>query len=1040
MASGAFLTLDNGTTISGGTMTIAGTLEIDSGNNEISNVIVTDVGNTSQLIVSGGVLTLEGDSFSGGEIEITVDSGAELVLDNTHIKDAILDTQPGSTLIIPTNSSIETINSTLSGNNVVDAGASLTLIDETVTGTIDDLGTLVVGTGTTTFDGVSVDDDNATVGPPGSSGIDVDFGGTLTLENNAQIYGGGIGTLTIESGGQLSITSTGATLDGVIVTDSNASDGIDVVATLTLNDGTIVSGGTLTVENAGELFITAGSGGGTEGVPDDSSDPAGLVENPGRGATLDAVTVTDSNLIEVSGGVLTLDDNTQINGGGSGLLTIESDGQLVITGPTGATLNDVTVDDDATGSGSSAGIYVASGILTLDGGTQIQGDGSGTLTISSTGELKITGTGAVLDGVIVTDSGTLEVAGTLELTGSGELRLVGGTVTGVLGTEILDNDGNNITGYGTIEALVLQNGGIIDANVSTKTLTLNTGNTISNESGGTLEATAGGTLEIDDALTNAGQLIAATSSIVDFKGGSIANSNTTDGIEVDGTFKVDPTGGTLELTGSGELRLVGGTVTGVLGTEILDNDGNNITGYGTIEALVLQNGGIIDANVSTKTLTLNTGNTISNESGGTLEATAGGTLEIDDALTNAGQLIAATSSIVDFKGGSIANSNTTDGIEVDGTFKVDPTGGTLELTGSGELRLVGGTVTGVLGTEILDNDGNNITGYGTIEALVLQNGGIIDANVSTKTLTLNTGNTISNESGGTLEATAGGTLEIDDALTNAGQLIAATSSIVDFKGGSIANSNTTDGIEVDGTFKVDPTGGTLELTGSGELRLVGGTVTGVLGTEILDNDGNNITGYGTIEALVLQNGGIIDANVSTKTLTLNTGNTISNESGGTLEATAGGTLEIDDALTNAGQLIAATSSIVDFKGGSIANSNTTDGIEVDGTFKVDPTGGTLTLNGGGAVTLTNGTIEGNGSAETLHNVNNTISGYGTIGGSGLALINDGTIKASSGTLEIVPDISGTGTLQIAGGATLQLDRLDPGTDYVPHWHRYPGAR
>ena len=80
----------------------------------------------------------------------------------------------------------------------------------------------------------------------------------------------------------------------------------------------------------------------------------------------------------------------------------------------------------------------------------------------------------------------------------------------------------------------------------------------------------------------------------------ISNANTTDGIEVDGTLKVDPTGGTLELTGSGELRLVGGTVTGVLGTEILDNDGNTIPGYGTIETLVLQNegGGIVGSAVS----------------------------------------------------------------------------------------------------------------------------------------------------------------------------------------------------------------------------------------------------------------------------------------------------------------------------------------------------------------------------------------------------------------------------------------------------------
>ena len=137
------------------------------------------------------------------------------------------------------------------------------MIDETVTGTIDDQGTILVETsggtvGGAIFDGVIVDDDNTGFSPPG---IDVASGATLTLKDNAQIQGGGTGTLTIESGGVLSITTaSGATLDGVLVT--NVTNGIDVAsgAVLTLNDGTVISGGTATVESTGELLITAGSG------------------------------------------------------------------------------------------------------------------------------------------------------------------------------------------------------------------------------------------------------------------------------------------------------------------------------------------------------------------------------------------------------------------------------------------------------------------------------------------------------------------------------------------------------------------------------------------------------------------------------------------------------------------------------------------------------------------------------------------------------------------------------------------------------------
>src|SRR6202043_3696155 len=150
---------------------------------------------------------------------------------------------------------------------------------------------ILAATGTTIFDGVSVDDDNTTSSPPG---IDVLSGATLTFEDSALIYGGGTGTMTIESGGQLLVaTATGATLDGVVVTDTNASGtnpGIDVAsgAVLTLNDQTqIIStdSGTLQIESGGELLIAAGSG-------QDSA--------AGRGATLDGVIVTNSGTLEVA--------------------------------------------------------------------------------------------------------------------------------------------------------------------------------------------------------------------------------------------------------------------------------------------------------------------------------------------------------------------------------------------------------------------------------------------------------------------------------------------------------------------------------------------------------------------------------------------------------------------------------------------------------------------------------------------------------------------------------------------------------------------
>ena len=157
------------------------------------------------------------------------------------------------------------------------------------------------------------------------------------------------------------VSTGGAGLDGVLVTDLNASKGIDVSgAKLTLSDGTVISGGTMTVEaTAGStVVVTAGA----------AADLA-----TASGATLTGVTVTDSNTstgggIEVSGGVLTLNGSSDIIGGGTGTLVIDSGSQLVVNGA--ATLDGLIVDDDTTSVGTP-GIDVSGATLTLKDNTQI---------------------------------------------------------------------------------------------------------------------------------------------------------------------------------------------------------------------------------------------------------------------------------------------------------------------------------------------------------------------------------------------------------------------------------------------------------------------------------------------------------------------------------------------------------------------------------------------------------------------------------------------------------------------------------------------
>src|ERR1700732_4358762 len=137
---------------------------------------------------------------------------------------------------------------------------------------------------------------------------------------------------------------------------------------------------------------------------------------------------------------------------------------------------------------------------------------------------------------------------------------------------------------------------------------------------------------------NGGQLKALGSTIDVQGGGGISNATATNGIVVDATGTLQFEVATLELTGSGGVQISGGTLTGT-GSNVLDNDGNTIAGYGLIEKLVLQNGdgvaSTIDANVSGKTLTLDTGsNTIVNESLGVVGGTGGGTLALKSNVTN----------------------------------------------------------------------------------------------------------------------------------------------------------------------------------------------------------------------------------------------------------------------------------------------------------------------------------------------------------------------------------------------------------------------
>ena len=372
--SGAILTLDDGTTITGngtGTLTINAnsTLDIEHGGND-----------------GNGGATLDGVNVTdNGAIDIgDVNSGAILTLDDgttiTGNGTGTLTVNADSTLDIEHGGNDGNGGATLDGVNVTDNGAiDIGDVNSGAILTLDD-GTTITGNGSLTV--------NA------NSTLDIEHGGNdgngrrhvgrrecdrqrrhrrrrrqfrrdPDARRRHHVTGGGTGTLTINFGNELDVEigksycNNGATLDGVIVQDNGTIDIGDVAtgAVLTLDDGTTITGGgtaALTINADNTLDVENGPNGG--------------------GATLDDVHVTDNGALDIgdvaTGAILTLQDDATITGGGTGTMTINADNTVdVETGINGgATLDGVNVTDNGA---LDIGDVNSGAILTLDDGTTI---------------------------------------------------------------------------------------------------------------------------------------------------------------------------------------------------------------------------------------------------------------------------------------------------------------------------------------------------------------------------------------------------------------------------------------------------------------------------------------------------------------------------------------------------------------------------------------------------------------------------------------------------------------------------------------------
>jgi hypothetical protein len=286
---------------------------------------------------------------------------------------------------------------------------------------------------------------------------------------------------------------------------------------------------------------------------------------------------------------------------------------------------------------------------------------------------------------------------------------------------------------------------------------------------------------------------------------------------------------------------------------------------------------------------------------------------------------------------------------------------------------------------------------------------------------------------GTIATMEGARLVFADPIdnTSTGVLAAGSGSTLFFEQGTINSGS----IQIaSANFAVL---GPVTLSGGGDVVLTGsGAIVAPDGPGTLDNVDNTISGNGTIGGanLTLLNSGLIKATGTGDVLALKTGpNTITND--GSLLALSGGHIQIVSALSNTGLVKAdGLGSEVSLRGGTNAGTaeavnngelvldNTTNSgtvvAESGGTVllvrhptntgKIDLLSGgadtsklvidgEVVLKGGGNIALSGGsTITSDGAPASLNNVDNTISGNGTIGDSHLTLVNNAVIKAAVG--------------------------------------------
>ena len=1020
----------------------AGTIAAQGGQLEILETYPDDnFVNQGLLEALGGSLEIQGTIDNvGGTITTRNDA-----LGNSGTVDLVSTTVQGGVLVGDTTDAASVFvisRSTLDGSvNAVTIAASAQIQDTqhdlTLKGSILDMGTIAV-----------------------VAAESVSFYSQAILQISDHVTLGGGGTLAL-----IDYSDKGGSYDQVVTGNSSADILDNVNVTITgvgqLGDGTLSlineAGGNI-VAGGGALIVDTGS------VVAVNDGHMGAV----AGAELDITSAINNagGTIGDGGGIVLLDNHGAISGGTlDGVIagnygTLDgSSGSVTITAR-------ATVEVISTFPNPYSKPLYLEGTITNRGVMLLSDDDSGS---------------TVRSDLIVVGTVTLNGRGLVRLTGATAKDTgAGNYITGSSKSDTLDNIDNTIAGFGNLGAgaltLINESVGTVDAVGGS--LLIGTGTAVINK--GIIRA-LGGTLELAGLIDNHEGTIEALSDgmghsgTVSLQGGTIAGGLFLSDPEDTGGFveasNYDTTldggaaaitlgpGNTLRIVPDSEVTLTGtiinlGTVTiysdtqsgvspaiivsgtarlmgggriaisstgavndyirGSSGADLLDNVDNMIIGFGHLGwnemSLTNESAGTIAAQGGQlDILETETGDNLVNQ--GLLEA-LGGYLEIQGAVNNVG--------------GTIVTRN--DGAGHSGTVDLGSTsirGGVLagDATDSASVFVVKQTV--------LDGSVNAVTLAASAQIQDTQAGlTLIGSIVDQGTIAVVASQSVSYYSQAILH--------ISGLVTLGG---GGTLALVDYSGlGGSADQIVTGASSTDTLDNVDVTITGVGLLGDGKLSLIneaGGNIVASAGGLVVDTGSAVAINRGHIGAV----GGhylYINSHID------NTGGTIGNAAGvvvlGNNGTISGGTL--DGVIAGDYGTIDGTSGIVMIAAGATVEvlstlpNNYTKTLSLEGTISNrgrilltdDDSGypiqsdltlaGTVTLDGGGMVSLTGATAKDTGTAnyiyggspsDGLDNIDNTIEGFGTIGDGPITLRNEsaGTIDAVAGALVVY-----TGTTEI----------------------------